>query len=1041
MESLLTLFPATLDADVNVRRSAELELRKLEGQPGMLAASFQLITAEGVDLSVRQAASIYVKNRIATGWDAPPSRTDSGRTRVPDEDRAPVRSALLTTIASVPEPLRVHVASAINGIARCDFPDAWPSLLQEINMLLAQPKEEQVYAGVRALLEVVRAFRFSDPDTKLESIVAQTFPQLLQTTRALLDSPHTSLPQVGEIVYYALKTYKTSMVVTLSEHQRSAESIVPWGTVMLRVVQKPLEQDPAAAQDPDAHAKTPWWGAKKWAFFSLNKLFSRYGNPSQLAPSLKSYKPFAENFIAQFAPEILRAYLHVVERVLGEGVWVSKPVTRSLLLFFAECVKAKAMWSELRPHIRQLIEAYVYPLLCFSDADAELWELDPIDFVRSRADPIEDDGQPGSAARQLLGIAVAKRTKTAFEPTLHFITSVLNAYPGSCTPRQKDGALAMCITIAVTMVNSEQVQDMLEAFFVQHVLPELKSEHAFLRLRACEMVQTFDHAGMKWHTGEGLEGAFRGVMDCIMDAELPVRVAAAQAIGELIAHDEVHNAMAPNAGRLMQELLKLSDETDMDVLMATQEKVVNNFAEELLPFSVQLVEQMVASYSRLVRETVANQQRDADGVTAFNLDQSEEDKYFAALGCLSTMYQMITAAESRPEILAQLEQALLPAIVLTLETESIDLYDDCFQLTDVLTYYQKKISPGMWHVFELMYKSFKSSGVDYLSEMIGTFDNCASYGTEVLRQNAQYREMLIDIFHTAIASEELVVSDQIAACQLAEVILLLLKGYVDEAVPSILGAVLGNVRRKTGVSANLRKWSVAVAFDALFYNPALTLQVLQANGTTSEVFTEALHMLPRFKRIHDCKLVAVAILSIFSLPPDAVPDAVRAGYPSLMRALVVQLKALPAAVKKRKEHERALEEEDEDEFDEQGGAEEFDDDADVQDDDNEYLELLAQEAARLRAKVAATDAGEEAQEDDGEEDFDEDDELDDDVVYESPLENVPVFEPFRMVMHKLQSEQPELLQGLTESLSPELQQQLKEAYDLPDSEETGMRMS
>ena len=86
MESLLTLFPATLDADVNVRRSAELELRKLEGQPGMLAASFQLITAEGVDLSVRQAASIYVKNRIATGWDAPPSRTDSGRTRVPDED-------------------------------------------------------------------------------------------------------------------------------------------------------------------------------------------------------------------------------------------------------------------------------------------------------------------------------------------------------------------------------------------------------------------------------------------------------------------------------------------------------------------------------------------------------------------------------------------------------------------------------------------------------------------------------------------------------------------------------------------------------------------------------------------------------------------------------------------------------------------------------------------------------------------------------------------------------------------------------------------
>ena len=114
-------------------------------------------------------------------------------------------------------------------------------------------------------------------------------------------------------------------------------------------------------------------------------------------------------------------------------------------------------------------------------------------------------------------------------------------------------------------------------------------------------------------------------MDCMMDAELPVRVKAAEAMGELVAHDEVHNAVAPNAGRLMQELLKLSDETDLDVLMTTQEKIVNNFAEELLPFSVQLTQQMANSYMRLVQDNLAGGgDSQVDGVHAFNMDQGED---------------------------------------------------------------------------------------------------------------------------------------------------------------------------------------------------------------------------------------------------------------------------------------------------------------------------------------------------------------------------------------------------------------------------------
>ena len=79
-----------------------------------------------------------------------------------------------------------------------------------------------------------------------------------------MDSDHSDLPAVGEIVYYAMKTYKTSMMVTLTQHQQSNESIVPWGSVMLRIVQKSVVTD--ADADADAREKAPWWKAKKWAF-------------------------------------------------------------------------------------------------------------------------------------------------------------------------------------------------------------------------------------------------------------------------------------------------------------------------------------------------------------------------------------------------------------------------------------------------------------------------------------------------------------------------------------------------------------------------------------------------------------------------------------------------------------------------------------------------------------------------------------------------------------------------------------------------------
>lgn len=82
-------------------------------------------------------------------------------------------------------------------------------------------------------------------------------------------------------------------------------------------------------------------------------------------------------------------------------------------------------------------------------------------------------------------------------------------------------------------------------------------------------------------------------MQCLNDAELPVRVEAALALQPLIRHDFIRTSMQQSIADIMQKLLQLANEVDVDALSNVMEEFVEVFASELTPFAVQLTEQLV----------------------------------------------------------------------------------------------------------------------------------------------------------------------------------------------------------------------------------------------------------------------------------------------------------------------------------------------------------------------------------------------------------------------------------------------------------------
>jgi hypothetical protein len=45
-------------------------------------------------------------------------------------------------------------------------------------------------------------------------------------------------------------------------------------------------------------------------------------------------------------------------------------------------VKPKSTWMQLKPHFDSLVSNFVFPQLSFNQSRRELWDSDPVDYVR-----------------------------------------------------------------------------------------------------------------------------------------------------------------------------------------------------------------------------------------------------------------------------------------------------------------------------------------------------------------------------------------------------------------------------------------------------------------------------------------------------------------------------------------------------------------------------------------------------------------------------------------------------------------------------------
>jgi hypothetical protein len=1053
-KNILIALQHTYNPQEAQRKEAEVHLKQWESVPGFIVLLLQIVASNDVDLPTRQAGAIELKN-LAKRWRPyeDEDRLSDPQVDFPEADRTVVKDNIVEALIHAPPTIQAQLASTVMSICNADFPEKWDSLIPKITNLIHTQNPAYMHGALLTLLMSFKKYSFlSDGKRRapLNTVIGQIFPLLMQVFSHLSTVDTLESAAIQRLL---CKIFYASVNMSIPPHLADPTVLNQWMGLLTVLLEK---QIPEAIQpaDLEARAKFPWWSAKKWAARSLERFIRKYMKPKKV--DKKSNKKFADVFSHGYAVRAMETFLKVMAIKRGGGGYLPDKFTQTVLCYLRMCIRYGSTYVALKPHLEVLTQEILFPYLCLSDADNQLWQEDPVEYLRKEFDPIAEYNNPRTESINFITDLVMLRGKAPLNNLMKFIVELLKNYAN--TPedkrnyRQKDGCLHAIGSLSPWLYRVPEYKSNLEVMLLVHVFPEFSSPFGFLRARACWIFAQFYR--VKFTNGENFQGAVQKVLSMMHDPDLPVRVQAGLSLRFLLLADNITDLLRPLLPPILEAIFKLMSEIESDDLVATLEGLIDKFGEEMAPYAVALVSRLAEAFMRFYK-------------SADETEADDDSAAGAALECLMALSSLLRGVRSMPDIYAQINPIIAPMLAETLNDNSIEYFEQLLLILTFCTFYGD-LTP-MWPTFQLIATAHELWASDYIADMIPPIDNFISRGTEVFL-SGPYPDMVMAIYKKAVDNHDTNEQEAGQATELVESVLHNCKGRVDRYLPEIIRIAVSRLASSAD-SEDFKVLLIEVIANSLYYNPALTLQILESQGTTQAVFGKWLELVPLFKRPFDIKLVVLGLSAIFELPLSSLPPIVQQGSKFIMEAIV---KLLQKAEKNKKdaadrkldrEHELAVAKKEEAEKQVNGHQQEVEDeeadevemndipddqDADAVDSDDDEMEL-----ALLNANVKSilgddhpVDLGDDSSDEaivDGEDDFEEDDDDEDeyedddddeeDEEYFTVIDKVDELVYFAGRMHNMHNTNNAALQALLGTLAPETQKSVHELVELAKTRE------
>ena len=203
---------------------------------------------------------------------------------------------------------------------------------------------------------------------------------------------------------------------------------------------------------------------------------------------------------------------------------------------------------------------------------------------------------------------------------------------------------------------------------------------------------------------------FAGVVNCLKDPDLPVKVDAIVSLGSFVETADDISQIRPILPQLLDEFFALMNEVESEEMVFTLETIVEKFGEEIAPYAMGMTQNLVAAFWKL---NGSQDQTDEDDFTgACFRGVPTRDSHHPGIPLRATPH--VRAARAGAD--AHHEEDA--------RRRRIRRVRGGFGVLSYMTYYAPAVSPAMWELWPVLISALDGEyGAQYFENTLVPMDN------------------------------------------------------------------------------------------------------------------------------------------------------------------------------------------------------------------------------------------------------------------------------------------------------------------------------
>lgn len=464
-------------------KSSERALRGLEDQDGFGLTLLHVVASANLPVPTRLAGALFFKNFIKRKW-----VDEDGNHLLPAGNVKLIKEEILPLMITLPNNLQVQIGEAISVIANSDFPNNWPTLLEDLASRLTtvdmvtnkgvlvvahsifkrwRPlfRSDELFLEIKAVLDV-----FTEPFLNLLKSVDEQIGQN--------ENNEASLNILFDVLLLLIKLYYDFNCQDIPEF---FEDNIQVG---MGILHKYLAYSNPLADDPD---ETDQAGVLIKVKSSIQELVQLYTTRYEdvFGPMINEFIQITWNLLT--AISVQPKYDILVSKSLSFLTAVSR-IPKYFEIFDNEFA------------MNNIAEQIILPNVTLRESDIELFEDDPIEYIRRDLEGSDTDTRR-RACTDFLKELKEKNEQLVTSVFTNHITKFFSQYQANPNSNWKFKdiciflftALAANGAITATGVSSTNILLDVVEFFTKQIAPDLTQPvpHIILRVDAIKYLYIF----------------------------------------------------------------------------------------------------------------------------------------------------------------------------------------------------------------------------------------------------------------------------------------------------------------------------------------------------------------------------------------------------------------------------------------------------------------------------------------------------------------------------------------------------------------------